>query len=93
MNYYLKDPSASIDYSFDWNAGYLSGQTVTASGWTATPVEAGGVSVVSSAIQSTRTSVLVSGGLAGRVYRLTNVVTFSAGRSDERQVVLRVEDR
>ena len=93
MNYYLKDPASSIDYSCDWSAGYLTGQTVTTSGWTATPAETGGVSVVSSAMLPTQTSVLVTGGVAGHVYRLTNVVTFSDGRSDERQVVLRVEDR
>jgi hypothetical protein len=93
MNYYLKEPSASIDYSFDWNAGYLNGQTVSASTWAATPTEAGGISVVSSAILPTQTSALVTGGAAGHVYRLTNVVIFSDGRSDERQVVLRVEER
>jgi len=93
MNYFAKDPGASLDYSFDWNAGYLNGQTVSASGWVAMPAEPGGVSVVSSAIAPTQTSALVTGGVAGRVYRLTNHVTFSDGRSDERQVVLRVEDR
>ncbi len=93
MNYYLKDPGATIDYSFDWTAGYLNGQTVTGSGWTTQPAETGGVSVVSTAASPTQTSALLGGGVAGRVYRITNRVIFSDGRSDERQVVLRVEDR
>ncbi len=93
MNYYLKDPGASIDYSFDWNAGYLSGQTVTGSVWQTRPIELGGVAVISSAATAVQTSALVNGGVPGHVYHLTNSVTFSDGRSDERSVVLRVEDR
>ena len=93
MNYYLKDPGAQIDYSFDWSAGYLNGQTVSASAWSATPVEPGGVSIATNVVSPTQTSALVSGGIAGRVYRVSNRVTFSDGRIDERQVVLRVEDR
>jgi len=35
----------------------------------------------------------VSGGVPGHVYRITNFVTFSDARSDERQLTLRVEQR
>jgi len=40
----------------------------------------------------TVTSVTVTGGLAGRHYRLTNRVTLSNGNVDERTLVLRVDD-
>ena len=93
MNYYLKDPSGVLDYSFDWGAGYLDAQTVSASAWAVSPAETGGVTVVSSASLPTRTSARLGGGVRGRVYRVTNRVTFSDGRIDERLVVLRVEDR
>ncbi len=93
MDYYLKDPGASIDYSFDWNAGYLSGQTVATSAWSVVPGEADGVRVVSASSTLRQTGALVAGGVAGRVYRLTNLVTLSDGRVDERTLVLRVEGR
>lgn len=93
MNYYLKDPGATLDYSFDWSAGYLTGQTVSASFWEVVPAEPGGVVLVSSAATLAQTSAELGGGIAGHVYRVTNQVTFSDGRSDERSIELRVEDR
>ena len=94
MNYYLKDPGASIDYSFDWSAGYLAnGQTVSASVWSVSPLETSGVSVLGTFATGLQTSAQVAGGVTGRVYRLTNRVTFSDGRSDERSLTVRVEDR
>lgn len=93
MNYYLKDPGATLDYSFDWSAGYLVGQTIGASFWEVVPAEPGGVVLVSSASTPAATSARLGGGLAGHVYRITNQVTFSDGESDERSIELRVEDR
>lgn len=93
MAYYLKDPQARIDYAFDWAAGYLAGQTVASSEWRVVPAETAGVEIVGASSQATRTVATVGGGVAGRVYRVTNRVVMSDGRADERTVVLRVEDR
>lgn len=93
MNYYLKDPGATLDYNLDYSAGYLTGQTVGSSFWEVVPTEPGGVVLVSSASTPTMTSARLGGGLAGHLYRITNQVTFSDGESDERSIELRVEDR
>jgi len=93
MGIFLKDPAASLDYSVDWAAGYLGGQTITASNWTVSPIEAGGVSLLATSSSPTRSSATLAGGIAGHVYRISNFVTLSDARSDERQLTVRVEQR
>lgn len=91
MGIFLKDPDALLDYSVDWAAGYLDGQTIAASDWAVEP--AGGVTVVSTVLAPTRTGATLSGGVPGNVYRVANRVTLSDGRRDERGLTLRCEQR
>lgn len=93
MTIFLKDPQAGIDYAIDWGAGYLGGQAIAGSDWRVSPDEPDGVRVTGSLASATRTAATLAGGIAGRVYRVGNRVTLSDGRSDERAVVLRIEDR
>jgi hypothetical protein len=92
MSLYLKDPQARIDHGIDWSA-YLGGQSVSASAWFVAPDEAGGVTVEASSFEPLRTSVRLSGGAVGRIYRVTNRVTLSDGQVDERSGLFRVEER
>lgn len=91
MSVYLKDPAASLDYTIDWGAGYLGLERIAGSSWSIEP--AGELSVVSSSANETTTSVTLSGGIAGTVYRVTNHVTLTDAREDERAITLRVEQR
>lgn len=93
MSLYLKDPDARIDYAIDWGPAYLDGQVIAASAWAVTPDEEGGVAVDVASHDFTRTAVTLTGGVAGHVYRIGNRVTLSDGRSDERSLTLRVEER
>lgn len=90
MSLYVKDPAATLDYSIDWAAGYLSGQTIISSAWSVTPEEPGGVLIEDQIYEPGRTSVTVSGGVRGHIYRVANHVVLSDGRSDERGITLRV---
>lgn len=92
MSLMCKDPQARVDHGFDWSA-YLAGQSIVASQWTVTPDEAGGVMVEADAHEAQRTSVWLSGGAVGRLYRVTNRVTLSDGQEDERSSLVRVEER
>jgi hypothetical protein len=92
MSLYLKDPGATVDHAIDWSA-YLAGQTILASSWAIAPDEAGGVSVANDAAEPTRTSVRLTGGRIGRLYRVSNRVTLSGGQVDERSFDMRVEER
>ena len=93
MTLLLKDPEATLDYSVDWGAEYLSGDVLVESGWTVSPAEPGGLSIVGTHFDLLRASAEVQGGIAGRIYRLTNHVVTAEGRSDSRSILVRVERR
>jgi hypothetical protein len=100
MSKYLKDPDAVLDYRFDFAAStngtgdsdYLeSGETIS----TATVTAESGLTVDSESITDTDTSVTawLSGGTVGNEYDVTCRVTTSAGRTDDRTIVIKVEER
>lgn len=92
MSYYLKDPGARIDYAIDW-APYLDGQSILASEWQISPMEAGGIAMVEASFSGAKAAARLQGGIVGRTYRLGNLVTLSDGSVDERSITLRVEER
>lgn len=95
MTIFLKDPGATLDYAVDWSAGYLSDPAVTiaTSTWRVDPADAGGLLATDGRIEAGRTIVTLAAGVPGRLYQITNQVTFSDGGSDERLLAVRVEDR
>ena len=48
---------------------------------------------LSAGFDLTETGVTLSGGVPGHVYSIVNRVTLSDGRSDDRSITLRVEER
>ena len=93
MAIFVKDPGATIDYAVAWSAGYLAGEQIAESVWSVAPDSSDGVSVLLSRIESGRTVATLTGGRAGLVSHVTNRVRLSDGRSDERTLVVRVEER
>jgi hypothetical protein len=93
MTLLLKDPEAALDYAVDWGLEYLTGETLAQSDRHVAPVEIGGLSVVSSALDGKIARATAAGGVAGHLYQLTNHVVLSSGLTDSRSIVLRVEKR
>lgn len=93
MSVYVKDPAAVVDYTVDWGAGYLAGETVTASDFSIDPVEAGGLAVEAASSDGQTASATLSGGITGHLYRVTNQISTSGGRTDERSLAIRIADR
>ncbi len=94
MTILLKDPRAVLDYTVDWGSEHhLSGDALTESSWTVFPPESGGLSIMSSRFENMVSTVQVGGGIAGRLYRLTNHAVTAEGREDSRSIMLRVEQR
>lgn len=93
MSYFLKDPQSRVDYAISWAEGYLDGQAIAASAWAVSPAEAGGIAVDEANFDAGRAAATLSGGIVGHVYRVSNRVTLSDGRFDERAILLRVEQR
>lgn len=92
MTVFAKDPQAVIDYSFDWDDAYLQmGETISTSVWSVLPV--GELAIDSTSNTTSAATSTVSGGLVSHVYRLTNRITTSLSRTEERSVTLRVQER
>lgn len=85
---FLKDPSAVLDYEFDW-AAWLGSDTISSHTVTA----ATGITVASSTATSTAVIAWLSGGTAGQAYTVTNRIVTTGGRTDERSITLQVIDR
>lgn len=94
MTLLLKDPSAVLDYAIDWRADYLAeSEMLSQSAWSVTPTEQGGLAIVGHDFDAATSTVKVSGGVEGHVYRLENRISTLLGRTDARSITLRVEKR
>jgi hypothetical protein len=85
----LKDPSAVLDYVFDWNEWLATGETITDHTITADT----GITVGSSTESDGKVTVWLSGGTAGINYKVACLITTTAGRTDERTIWIKVTDR
>ena len=85
----LKDPSAVLDYAFDWTGWLAAGETITDHTITADT----GITVDSSTEDAGKVTVWLSGGTAGINYKVACLITTTAGRTDERTIWIKVVDR
>lgn len=88
-----KDPDAVLDYGFDWS-DFLGDDTIASSTWT---LSAGNpdtdLEIDSNLHTDTLTTVWVSGGSLNKTYALTNHVTTSSGREDDRTLKIRIKEK
>ena len=85
------DPQAKLDYAVDWSAWLQSGETISASTWSVPA----GISEATPAPSETDgvATIWLTGGTAGQLYTVTNHITTSMGREDDRSLFLRVIER
>lgn len=88
MKLFKKDPAAILDYSIDWSL-WLNGDTIATSSWTVPA----GLTKQSDTNNTSSTTVWLSGGTLGQTYTVTNRITTANGRTDERSILIKVEDR
>ena len=89
MTTFIKDPDAVLDYSIEWSK-WLAGDQIQTSAWS---VSDPALEAADDSNTATRTTVWLSGGVAGQSYTVTNRITTSGGRTDDRSFVVQVEDR
>ena len=88
----LKDPSAVLDYVFDWTGWLATVETIeTITDHTITADT--GITVDSSTELDGKVTVWLSGGTAGINYKVACLITTSAGRTDERTIWIKVTNR
>ena len=79
-----KDPDSVVDYGCDWSGLMQSGESVTGSTWTI-PADLTGSSETNDGVI---TGVMLSGGVDGESYTITNQVTTTQGRTHDRSMVV-----
>ena len=88
-NQYTKDPSAILDWAFDWTDWLAAAETITDYIITADT----GLTVDTSTEDAGVVTVWLSGGTAGENYKVACLVETSAGRTDERTIWIKVTNR
>lgn len=97
--YFVQDPSDNLDYVANW-ASFLEdagspADTISTSTWSVTPLDAspGSPTLSNEAITVTQAIVYVADVEAGSLYRLTNRIVTTLGRTAEQSMTLRGEDK
>ncbi|MGD9099824.1 MAG: hypothetical protein PVF45_05035 [Anaerolineae bacterium] len=88
MDTFYKDPDAKLDYVIDWSS-WLGSDTIQTSAWTV----ASGLTEESNSKTDTTATVWLSGGTAGKTYRVTNHIVTVGGREDDRSFWIVVQER
>lgn len=89
MALYIKDPNARLDYAVDWSSWLSDGETISDSDWTVPA----GIVEDDTDVTTTKATVWLTGGTAGQSYAVTNRITTSDGRIDDRSIQIVVRDR
>jgi hypothetical protein len=88
---FTKDPNAVLDYQIDWSAWLLAAgaDTINTSTWTVPT----GITKASDTKTTTTTTIWLSGGTAGQSYALTNRIVTTGLRTEDRTIVIIVQDQ
>ena len=91
MKIFKKDPSAVLDYGFNWTdwLDSTTDETILESTWT---VESGLTQGLDTEIEGV-TTVWLSGGTLGEAYLVTNRIVTSAGRTEDRSFKIKIVNR
>jgi hypothetical protein len=90
-----KDPGAKLNYTIDWTDWMPTSGTITTSTWALQTITGDAAPLVNHAtsIDTYKTSVTISGGTAGKIYKVTNTITLGTGLIDKRYFRLNVKAR
>jgi hypothetical protein len=83
-----KDPTVKKDYGFDWTP-WLEGDTLNGSEWT---VNEGTVILTNDSNDDQKTQVWVEGGVNKERAVITNRISTAGGRTDERSMLIPIQD-
>lgn len=80
---YKKDPNAVLDYGWRWTS-WLAGDTIVDSEWT-TEADYDDIYIEDSFFNDNTTTIILSGGTVGSVYRFINHITSQDSEGFQRQ--------
>ncbi|MBI4905706.1 MAG: hypothetical protein HY820_18885 [Acidobacteria bacterium] len=85
---FAKDPNSVLDYSIDWTR-WLDGDAIATSEW----IVPDGLTKVTDGRTTKTATVWLSSGSAGQSYTVTNRITTSGGRTEDRSFTVKIEER
>jgi diaminopimelate epimerase len=85
---FQRDPSSVLDFTVDWSK-WLGTDTIATSTWTVPA----GITKASDTHTTTAATVWLTGGAAGDKVKVTNRITTTGGRTDERTLTIQSVDR
>lgn len=90
---FQKDVDAKKDYGFDWTDWLAEvGDTLATSTWSVSPNDSI-LEVLSDDNDTTQTTIWVQGGTPKERYTLTNHITTTGGRNDDRSLLIVINDQ
>jgi len=85
-----KDANAVLDYTLDWSQWLTTGDNLATSTWITAP----GLVIDSDVLEADNTTtVWLSGGTAGMTYIVTNRITTTGARTEDRSITVFVTER
>lgn len=90
-----KDPEARLDYQLVWSDWLPSGDTVSASTWTAETIsgDTDPINITGNTFTDTLTTVTLNGGTEGNIYKIYNQITTDGGLIDRKFFRIKVQAR
>ncbi len=86
MRIYPKGPNDTKEYSFDYTYDLLSGDRIVSSSW----ILGSGLTSESEAYTEFLTSIIVSGGVPGSSYKISNTVRTADGKEYTKSFYFRI---
>lgn len=90
-----KDPEAALGYQLSWVDWLSAGDTISASTWSVQAIsgDTDALSDTSDSFTDTTTTVNLTGGLEGNIYRVYNTIETAGGLTDRRYFRVKVKSR
>jgi hypothetical protein len=90
-----KDPESALDYLISWSEWLPSGDTISTSSWSIEAItgDTDALVTTSNTRSDTATTVKISGGTSGNIYKVYNTITTSGGITDRRYFRVKVKAR
>lgn len=92
-NVMSKDTASMLDFVFDWSSWLASGETISSFTVTVPTGITLGTGAKAPSQADGKVTYWLSGGTAGVTYPIQCTIVTSAGRTDNRKMIIRVVDR
>lgn len=90
---YTKDSDEVLDFLLSWVARLIDGDVIATSEWIMPTPTDGGIVKDSDSKTDTTTTIWVSGGTVGKIYRVVNRVETGGGRIMDQTCLFKIKER